>query len=125
MEKKKILMIDDDLDFTDLLKTKLQETGKYDVQIENHGSLGHHAAKTYKPDLILLDVSIPDMDGPEVAEEIRDDKDIKDTPIVFLTSIVNEKEVDSSSGMIGGRRFISKTAPVQKILDSIRSIIGG
>lgn len=125
MEKKKILMIDDDVDFTDLVKTKLDETGKFEVQVENHGSLGHHAAKTLKPDLILLDVSMPDMDGSEVAEQIRDDKDIKDTPIVFLTSIVDENEVDSRSGVIGGRRFISKTASVQKILDSIQGIIGG
>lgn len=123
MEKKKILMIDDDVDFTDLVKTKLEETGKYEVQVENHGSLGHHAAKTFKPDLILLDVSIPDMDGSEVAEQIRDDKDTKDSPIVFLTSIVNEKEVDSRSGMIGGRRFIAKTPSVQKILDAIEGII--
>lgn len=125
MEKKKILMVDDDLDFSHLVKTKLQETGKYDVHVENLGSLGHQAAKMFKPDLIVLDVSMPDMDGSEVAEQIRDDKDIKDTPIVFLTSIVNEKEVDSRSGLIGGRRFIAKTASIQKILDSIESIIGG
>ena len=125
MEKKKILMIDDDVDFTDLVKTKLEETGKYEVQVENHGSLGHHAAKTFKPDLILLDVSMPDMDGPQVAEQIRDDKDIKDTPVVFLTSIVNEEDIDTRSGMIGGRRFIPKTLSVQKILASIQGIIGG
>jgi CheY-like chemotaxis protein len=123
MEKKKILMIDDDVDFTDLVKTTIEETGRYQVQVENRSSLGHHAAKTFKPDLILLDVSMPDMDGSEVAEQIRDDKDIKNTPVVFLTSIVNEEEVDSSSGMIGGWRFISKTQSVRKILDSIEQII--
>lgn len=121
---KRILIIDDDVDFTDLLKGKLEKTGKYNVQVENHGLRGSHAAKAFRPDLILLDVMMPDMDGSDVAEQIRADEHMKNIPIVFLTSIVREDEVKSHGGTIGGQNFISKTLAMQKLIDSIEQVFG-
>ena len=119
----KILIVDDDVDFTELLKASLEGTGKYKVQAENHGPRGLTVAKAFKPDLILLDVMMPDMDGSDVAEEMRGDKDIKNIPIAFLTSIVKEEEVESHSGIIGGNRFIAKTVAVREIINSIEQIL--
>ena len=120
---KRILIVDDDVDFTDLIRSKLEETGKYEVRVENQGSRGIRAASLFKPDLILLDIVMPDIDGSEVAEKIRDDKNIKNTPIVFLTSIVSKEEVRSGGGFIGGQYFIAKPASAREILNSIDRIL--
>lgn len=120
----KILIVDDDVDFTELLKAGLEGTGKYKVQAENQGSRGLSVAKAFKPDLILLDVMMPDMDGSDVAEQIRADGNMKNIPIVFLTSIVTEDEVKFHAGTIGGQNFIAKTLAIQKLINSIEQIFG-
>ena len=122
MEKKKILLVDDDVDFTALLKAKLESTGRYEVRVENQGASGHRTAKDFGPDLILMDVDMPDMEGSEVAEQIMEDPELN-VPIVFLTSIVNAKEVESHGGLIGGRRFISKGSSPQSIVESVERLL--
>ncbi len=119
MEKRKILLIDDDVQFTELLKENLNKTGKYEVRVQNNGSQGLDSAKAFKPDLIVLDFVMPDMDGSEVAEIILGDEDVKNIPIVFLTSIVADEEVKPSNGLIGGIRFIAKLQPMRKLIASI------
>lgn len=121
--EKKILIIDDDIEFSGLVRSGLEKTGKYKVQVENQGSSGVNAAKAFKPDLIILDVVMPDMDGPEVAEKIQEDNTIANVPIVFLTSIVSEEEVKSHSGVIGGRHFIAKTERIQNIVSYVEQIL--
>ncbi len=123
MEKRKILLIDDDVQFTDLLKIYLNKTGKYEVRVQNNGSRGLDSAKAFKPDLICLDFVMPDMDGSEVAELILDDEDVKNIPLVFLTSIVADEEVKPTSGLIGDIRFIAKLQPMRKLIASIEEYV--
>ncbi len=123
MEKKKILIVDDEVDITDLVKSYLEQTGKYETCVGNSGAEALNAAKSFHPDLILMDVDMPDMDGPEVAEAMRNDASTKSIPIVFLSSIVSEKEVESSHGIIGGRRFLAKPVNRQKLTDCIEKVI--
>lgn len=66
-KEKKILIVDDEEDFTKLIKLNLERTGEYEVEIENGGLRGLAAAREFKPDLILLDILMPDMEGGEVA----------------------------------------------------------
>jgi CheY-like chemotaxis protein len=66
---------------------------------------------------------MPEMDGTEVAEQIMEDPDVEGVPIVFLTSIINEKEVESHRGLIGGRRFLSKASSAQSIIESVDRIL--
>ncbi|OGW75569.1 MAG: hypothetical protein A2Z72_01470 [Omnitrophica bacterium RBG_13_46_9] len=90
---KKILIIDDEEDFTKPVKLNLEAIGKYVVRAENKGALGPSAVKQFKPDIILLDILMPDMEGNEVAYQIKSDKDTKNIPIVFLTVIAKEDEI--------------------------------
>ena len=66
-------------------KVKDEETGAYEVRQENTGADGLATAREFKPDLILLDVTMPDMNGGDVALQIEADRNLKNTPIVFLT----------------------------------------
>ncbi len=115
MRKKKILVIDDEPSFTRVLKLYLEKTGTYEVRDENRGKMALAAAKQFKPDLILLDIVMPDMDGGEVASNIIADEALKDTPIVFLTAAVAKDE----EGTISGRPFIAKPVNAEEVVHCI------
>ncbi len=115
MSKKRILLIDDEPSFTNVLKLNLEDTGAYDVRAENGGKLGLVTARRFKPDLILLDVIMPDMDGGDVAAEIQSDENLKNTPIVFLTAVAKKKE----EGIIAGRPFVAKPVTVEEVVACI------
>jgi DNA-binding response OmpR family regulator len=120
MSKKRILLIDDDPSFTRLLKLNLEETGAYEVRVENRGTTALTAARQFKPDLILLDVIMPDMSGLGVASQIEANRNLKNTPIVFLTAM--EKKEDQ--GTIAGRAFIAKPVTVEEVNDCIEEHLG-
>lgn len=123
MNRIKILIIDDEENFTRLVKLNLEKTGKYEVKIENKGSLGLIAAKEFKPDLILLDVMMPGVDGGDVCNQLKDEKATKNIPIVFLTAVVNEKEIKENNGIIGGHPFIAKPVDTGELIDVIEKNI--
>ncbi|HAZ10819.1 MAG TPA: response regulator [Candidatus Omnitrophica bacterium] len=120
MDKKKILIIDDEEGFTKMVKLNLEETGEYTVKIENNSNNAFMAAKEFKPDLILLDIMMPGMDGGDVASELKSDNALKDIPVVFLTAIVKEGEID---GSIGGHPFIAKPVSAEDLVKHIKKYI--
>lgn len=71
---KKILVVDDEVVLTKMVKMNLERTGKYEVRTENSGSKALQAVRDFKPDLIFMDVMMPDMSGDEVIAEIREDR---------------------------------------------------
>lgn len=116
MVKKKILIIDDEESFTRVVKLNLEAIGRYEVRIENKGSLGLKAAQEFKPDLIFLDIFMPDEDGSEVALQLKEDYAVKKIPVVFLTAAVRKEEAKASSGVIGGHPFLAKPVTVQELV---------
>lgn len=121
--KPKILIIDDEYDICEFTKSMLEKTKKFDAITTTKAAEGIVLAKTQHPDLILLDLSMPDMDGSQVAEAIRQDSATKDIPIVFLTGLANKKELDNNSGIIGGNFFIAKPADKEELVERIESIL--
>ena len=85
-EKVCILIIDNNRDFTHSAKVALEKTGRYFVCEENDASKAHQTAQGLQPDLILLDIVMPETDGGEVAARIESDPALHRTPIVFLTA---------------------------------------
>src|SRR5437868_12453484 len=82
-EKTRILIIDDNCDFTYSAKCALERTGRYSVWEENDPARAHQTAQRVRPDLILLDVAMPETDGGEVAARIESDPTLHRTPIFF------------------------------------------
>jgi len=120
MEKKRILLIDDETDFTKLIKRNLELTGRYEVRTENNGLLGLAAAKEFKPDLILLDIAMPDMDGYEIASNIRDNSALKNISIIFMTGKdLDSKGIQERVSKLGAYGYISKPFDFQDILEKI------
>jgi len=117
--KKKILVVDDELSITRLLKLNLEQTGKYEVFEVNQGARALQMAQAFKPDLVILDVMMPDMDGSEIAASLKQDPDLKKTPVVFLTAAIKKEELGGSEGKIGGRTYIAKPLNVQGVISVI------
>ena len=117
--KKKVLIIDDEVDFTKMVKLNLEETGKYEVKTENSGLQGVAAAKAFRPDVILLDIIMPDMEGSEVASHLRDDKDLKGIPIIFVTAALTREENITQGGVIGGHAFLAKPVGLDELISCI------
>src|SRR6478609_11819095 len=84
-EKPRILIIDNNRDFTLSAKLGLERTGRYAVWEENEPATAHQTAQRIKPDLILLDIAMPEIDAGEVAARIESDPTLYRTAVVFLT----------------------------------------
>ena len=117
--KKRILVVDDETSITRLLKLNLEGSGVYEVREENEGTRALAAAREFQPHLVLLDVMMPDADGGDVAAAMRDDAQLKDVPIIFLTAAVRKDELDARGGMIGGYPYIAKPLNVKGVIAEI------
>ncbi len=123
--KIKVLLVDNEQDFCFFLKMNLEETGELEVKVANDGKTGIELARTEKFNIILLDIVMPEMSGSEVGEILINDPQTKEIPIIFLTAMVDDQDMGVDSiKEIGGNNFISKTAGVQKIVESIKNILG-
>ena len=117
-EKPRILIIDDNPDFTYSAKLGLERTGRYSVWEENEPARAHQAAQRVQPDLILLDIAMPETDGGEVAARIESDLTLHRTPIVFLTGLVTKAE--ARSGLrIQGHSFLAKPISVPDLVAGV------
>ncbi|HSD11165.1 MAG TPA: response regulator [Candidatus Binatia bacterium] len=112
MRKKRLLLVDDEEAFGRLLKLNLEEAGSYEVSVETDGTRAVASARAFQPDLILLDVIMPDTDGGAIGAEILADHELKKIPIIYLTAAISRKELRGPSGIVGGRLFVAK--PVDK-----------
>ena len=89
--KKKILIIDDDKVYTELVKAILERTGKYEVGVENRGLHGLGTAKRFKPDLILMDIMMPHTDGFQIMKLLKNDLDTISIPIIMLSAVDSDE----------------------------------
>ncbi len=124
MEKQRILLIDDEKSFTQMLKLNLELSGLYEVREENRGLHALSVAREFKPDLIFLDIMMPDIDGDEVATQIKADPQLSDAIIVFLTAVASRQEVESHNGLIGGHSFLAKPVSTGEVIQCIRKHLG-
>jgi len=119
MAKKRILLVDDEKSFTSLLKINLEDTGNYEVRVENWAEDAFAAAKEFKPDLVLLDIIMPRMPGGNVAAQIKADPELTDTPIVFFTAAVRKHQVEENEGIICDHPCIAKPASLEVVVEMI------
>ena len=122
--KRRLLLIDDEAAFTRIAKLNLEATGRYEVRVENDGSRALEVAREFAPDLILLDVIMPNVDGGDIGGQMRNDTALAHVPVVYLTAAVSQKELKGESGTIGGRVFVAKPASHRTLLSVIERELG-
>lgn len=120
-DKKTILVVDDEQDLLDLIEYNLKKEG-FDVLKAEDGEEGIQVARDKSPDLVLLDIMMPKMDGMEVVEVMRDDEELKRIPIIFLTARGDEKtEVEGLNK--GGDDYITKPISTTKLISRIKAVL--
>lgn len=121
MAKQTILVVDDEKDLLDLIEYNLKKEGFAVLKAEN-GEEGIKIAKEHKPDLVLMDIMMPKMDGMEAVEKMRGDDDLKSIPIIFLTARSDEKtEVEGLDK--GGDDYITKPISTTKLISRIKAVM--
>jgi two-component system, OmpR family, response regulator len=123
-EQKRILVVDDEPSITRLLKLNLEQTGDYIVRTENNSQAAPTAAEEFHPDLILLDVMMPGLDGGNLASMFQAKPATREVPIVFLTAAVTREEVRTGHGLIGGQPFLAKPVNLQEVLSCLQQHLG-
>jgi CheY-like chemotaxis protein len=116
---RRLLVIDDERSFTRLLKINLEATGRYTVKIENDPFQAITAAIQFRPDLILLDVMMPGLDGGDVATRLASHPQVGDVPVLFLTATVRRAEVEKRHGDFGGLQFLAKPVDLPDLMDRL------
>jgi CheY-like chemotaxis protein len=124
MNKKRILVIDDEPSITRLLKLNLEQTDHYEVREENDSTHALDAAREFKPDLVISDVMMPEVGGGEVAAQLREDPALRRVPVIFLTAAVRKEELGGPEAVIAGRLYIAKPLDVKSLLTAIERILG-
>ena len=122
VETKKILVVDDELDIVKVVESRLKANG-YEVITSPDGQDGLDKAKKEKPDLIILDLMLPDIDGSDVAVELLKHPLTSQIPIIFLTSVMTKSEQERYGQIIGNRCIIAKPCRPEEILALVKERI--
>jgi CheY-like chemotaxis protein len=123
--KIKVLTIDDEVDFCQLVKMNLVQSGLFDVIIATNGMDGIEKAGKELPDIILLDLFMPDMAGEDVAAALKENPDTADIPVLFLTALASNSDVNDSEGSVVGNNYmLPKPVRTKKLITTIMKILG-
>lgn len=117
--KKRILVIDDEPEFTSMLKLSLESQGYYEVREENDAENARAAARLFDPDVVLLDIMMPELEGSEVAAALKADPVTRDVPVIFLTALVSQEDAPQGACSSGGHTFLPKNIRLEKLMRCI------
>jgi CheY-like chemotaxis protein len=121
-EKRRVLVVDDDPESTHLVKVLLERAGAYLVLEENDAAKAFETTRNFRPDVILLDIMMPQTDGAEVAAQIEADPELRSTSIIFLTALVTEPE--TKAGLrIEGHRSVAKPINIPELINQIEQSV--
>jgi CheY-like chemotaxis protein len=121
MDKRKILIVDDDEAVLDFLQAKLG--ARYDIVSTNAPENVLKLAREHLPSLILCDVDMPELDGGDISKELFADEQLRHVPVLFLTALATPQDLKRLAGQLGGRPAVSKSDPVDKLVQRIESLL--
>lgn len=120
---KKIMVVDDEPAITRMVKLNLEETGLYEVMTENNGPHVIEVVREFMPDLIFLDIMMPEMTGDEIAETLKNDSELENIKVVFLTALVTRDETANGKNEIGTNQFLAKPVSTKDLLHCINEVL--
>jgi two-component system, OmpR family, alkaline phosphatase synthesis response regulator PhoP len=126
-DKKTILVVDDEPDFVSIVQSNLEKEG-FNVQVAYDGVEGMEKVRQSPPDLIVLDVMMPEKDGYEMCSELKSDEQYADIPVLMLTAVadhVSSTRYSHYNGMsMEADDYLPKPATAEEITDSVKSLLG-
>lgn len=120
--KRKVLLVDDDLELVELLTDVLERDGRFEVRSVNNGFDAGMMVKDYRPDIIVLDVMLPDINGKEVCQRVRNDKEMDDVRIICISGMVEEDKVGELRAA-GADDFMHKPFEVERLVSRMCQLL--
>jgi excisionase family DNA binding protein len=120
--KRKAMIVDDDRELVELLREVLEADGRFEVRAVNNGFDAGMMVKEYRPDIIVLDVMLPDINGREVCQRVRSDSTLDGTKIICISGMVEADRIDDLKDA-GANDFMQKPFEVDALLDRICSML--
>ena len=121
IQSAKVLVVDDEPEITEIVETFLTEAG-YQVMVENLPSQAVEKAKSFGPDVVLLDIMMPGMDGYDICEVLKKDPRFMSTPVIFLTGKDRQDDMGRSFKS-GGDMFIKKPFSCERLLEILNIVL--
>ena len=126
----KLLIVDDDQDLVDLIKDGFERDGRFDIRTANNGFDAGMGVKEFRPDLVILDVMLPDINGKEVCQRVRNDPSMDMVKILCISGMVEHSKVDALK-TAGANDFMQKPFAIDDLigracdqLEIERSVVG-
>lgn len=120
--QKKILIVDDEPNIVVPLEF-LMEQNNFEVKVAESGEQALEAIEDFKPDLILLDIMLPGMDGYEVCQKVRQNPQLQQTKIIFLSAMA--RTIDIAKGMgLSADSYITKPFSISDVVDNVKKLLG-
>ena len=116
--KRRVLVVDDDEELTELIVDQLEKDGRFEVRSVNNGFDAGMMVKDYRPDLIVLDVMLPDINGKEVCQRVRTDSTMDDVRIICISGMVEQDKIEELK-LAGANEFLQKPFEVDSLIDRI------
>ena len=120
--KRKVLVVDDDEDLVELICDQLSQDGRFEIRAANNGFDAGMMVKEYRPDLIVLDVMLPDINGKEVCQRVRSDKSMHEVRIICISGMVEEDKIEELRAA-GANDFIKKPFEVDMLIDRVCQLL--
>jgi excisionase family DNA binding protein len=120
--KRKVLLVDDDAELVDLMSKVLDEDGRFEVRIASNGFDAGMMVKEYRPDIIVLDVMLPDINGKEVCHRVRADTTLEDVRILCISGMIEEDKIQELR-LAGADKFLHKPFDIEELIDEMCSLL--
>ena len=121
--KRKVLLVDDDPDLVELMHRMLDEDGRFEVRIASNGFDAGMMVKDYRPDIIVLDVMLPDINGKEVCQRVRSDSSLEDVRILCISGMIEEDKIQELR-LSGADDFLHKPFDInEELLDRMCALL--
>lgn len=122
MAKRTVLIIDDEISFAEMVKLNLEDTEDFEVKTEYKGADGVKTAMEFNPDLILLDIMLPDKDGFDVLRDLKENEKTKAIPIIMLTALKSDP-VKFKAATLYAEEFMVKPVTVRMLVEKIEEVL--
>jgi excisionase family DNA binding protein len=120
--KRKVLLVDDDAELVELMTKVLEEDGRFEVRIASNGFDAGMMVKEYRPDLIVLDVMLPDINGREVCHRVRADNTLEDVRILCISGMIEEDKIQELR-LSGADDFLHKPFDIEELIDRMCNLL--
>ena len=114
--KRKVLIVDDDEELVELLVDVFERDGRFDIRTANNGFDAGMLVKEFRPDLVVLDVMLPDINGKEVCQRVRSDSNLDEVQIICISGMVEADKVSDLKAS-GANDFLQKPFAVEKLIE--------